>query len=95
MKTVRHPVHWNFGTFCITKACGGVGMYDDDKARTFLKVDGLPFKFRMLDGDGNAYFYGYNKTNNDNEAFGPLDDYGVAFGCTEIQYRNDGKWETL
>jgi hypothetical protein len=27
--------------------------------------------------------------------FGPLEDYGEAFGCTEIQYLEAGKWVSL
>lgn len=50
-------------------------------------------KFRLLDDDGNIYCEGIATPDED---FGPLDDYGMgALGCTEIQYRVDGKWRAL
>lgn len=56
-----------------------------------------PYKFRLLDDDGVIYAYGYSKTNDDEEAFLPLDDYQGAYGVTEIQYRDPKtkEWETL
>ena len=53
-------------------------------------------KFRMLNGDGEVYYYGYSSDNNTEDAFAPLDDFGGPNdGCTEIQYYENGKWETL
>ena len=49
--------------------------------------------FRMLDDDGEVYYTGYS---DDNSSFKPLDDFGTPnAGCTEIQYFENGKWETL
>lgn len=52
----------------------------------------LIHSFRLLDDDGIVYFNGSASELN----FNPLDDYGVAFGCTEMQHLNHlGEWETL
>jgi hypothetical protein len=56
----------------------------------------LPYKFRMLDDDGNIYFYGESDDSASESAFAPLDDFGLPYaGCTEIQYLENGKWEPL
>lgn len=54
-------------------------------------------KFRLLDDDGEIYFYGeYDGINgSESEAFAPLDEWGTAFGCTEMEYKKDGEWKTL
>ena len=57
-------------------------------------------KFRLLDDDKEVYFVGLildSALNGcEEEAFAPLDSpLGTGFGCTEMQYRKDGKWETL
>jgi hypothetical protein len=55
-------------------------------------------KFRLLDDDKEVYFYGeYDGLNKDEAwAFSPLDDWGAAFGCTILEYKNEsGEWETL
>ena len=50
-------------------------------------------KFRMLDDDGMVYYVGYS---NDSSSFQPLDDFGMPnAGCTDIQYLENGKWESL
>lgn len=56
-----------------------------------------PYKFRLLDDDGVIYAYGYSKTNNDENAFLPLDYYAGAYGVTMIEYRNPKtkEWEML
>ena len=55
--------------------------------------------FRILDDDGHPYYIGrcWCEDGTDSEdGFGPLDDWGRAdVGATDIQYRKDGKWETL
>ena len=52
-------------------------------------------KFRMYDDDGELYFTGLY-VGDDYDLFAPLDDYGQpAAGCTSIQYKLDGKWETI
>jgi len=49
--------------------------------------------FKLKDDDGNLYFRGKCL---DNSSFSPLDDYGIAFGCTILEYRNtDGTWSAL
>jgi hypothetical protein len=51
-----------------------------------------PHFFRLFDDDGILYFAGECSE----EEFFPLDDYGAAFGCTEIRYMNKhGVYETL
>ena len=57
-------------------------------------------KFRMLDDDGNVYYYGIVAAadiESEEAAFGPLDDFGAPnAGCTMIQWRTeDGEWETI
>ncbi len=57
-----------------------------------IKRDGK--KFRLLDDDKNIYGYGWIV--GDYDGFEPLDDYGTpGLGATEIQYQNNGRWETL
>lgn len=55
------------------------------------------YKFRLLDDNNVVYFEGYCDTNDDEEAFEPLDDFGDAFGCTKIEYYDPEKniWEIL
>lgn len=53
--------------------------------------------FRLLDDDKYLYFEGiYNglKESGD-KAFEPLDDFGGSYGCTELQYFENGNWKTL
>ena len=51
-------------------------------------------QFRMLDDDKNIYGYGY--ITGEYDGFEPLDDYGEGgLGATEIQYMENGRWETL
>lgn len=57
-----------------------------------LKKSDLKKLFRLRDDDGITYFKGYS---NDSNSFFPLDTLGVSYGCNEIQYYQDGKWETL
>ena len=64
--------------------------YDDSKDHK------LVYKFRLLDDDDNIYCYGLSSSNDDENAFSPLDDFGLGmFGCTSIQYYNNGVWEAL
>jgi len=50
-------------------------------------------QFRLLDDDDNIYFQGIT---NDTD-FAPLDDFGVAFGCTSLHYKllDSNVWEVL
>lgn len=58
-------------------------------------------RFKIYDDDGELYYSGYFLGDSfDEDAFGPLDDYGTPnAGATEIRYLRikDGKevWETL
>ena len=56
-------------------------------------------KFRLLDDDGEVYFEGLITeaalNGPEEESFAPLDDFGRGYGCTELQYREGGKWVTL
>ena len=52
-----------------------------------------PHEFRMLDDDGEVYYLGRSTVP---DSFAPLDDLGTPdAGATTIQYRRDGRWETL
>lgn len=53
--------------------------------------------FRLLDDDQEVYFIGYFvDISGKADEFEPKDDFGEAFGCTEIQYLNDkGVWKAL
>lgn len=55
-------------------------------------VEKCKFKFRLLDDDEEVYFEGLS---GNSSSFSPLDGFGVAFGCTDIQYFENGKWESL
>ena len=53
------------------------------------------FKFRLKD-DGQVYYEGLCNDNNSQDAFAPLDDFGMPnAGCTSIEYFNNGSWEVL
>ena len=54
-------------------------------------------EFRLLDGDGTVYFQGrmWSEDPGSDDDFAPLDCYGSAFGCVEIQYHVDGEWASL
>lgn len=49
-------------------------------------------KFRLLDGDRNIYFEGLATRN---DSFEPLDFLGSEYGCTDIQYLENGKYFSL
>jgi len=58
--------------------------------------DKLIHRFRLLDGDGGAYYEGLSDDCDSENAFAPLDDFGEGnAGCTEIQYQQRGIWVTL
>lgn len=65
------------------------------------KGDGTELKnrFRMLDDDGELYYEGRCDTADDDNALGPLDDFGTPnAGATTIQYWTAGKgggWKNL
>jgi len=56
----------------------------------------LKHKFRLKDGDGEIYYYGRSFTCDDDDAFEPLDGFGMPnAGCTDIEYYNGETWEVL
>ena len=59
----------------------------------------LTKRFRMLDSDGVLYYSGRCNTNDDNNALGPLDNFGEPnAGATTIQYwvaGAGGGWKNL
>jgi hypothetical protein len=57
----------------------------------------LTKQFRMLDDDRVLCYEGRNDTDDDDYAFGPLDDVGGPnAGCTTIEYNIPGKgWKAL
>ena len=81
--------------YFITKVCKSIS---DDGRSHYKNADknhsGL-FKFRLLDDDGCVYFYGYSDDCSGEDAFAPLDEYGVNFGCTDIQYIENGVYKSL
>lgn len=67
------------------------------KAYTEEQIEKLKGKmnhwFKCLDDDGEVYFWGVCSSDS---SFAPLDYVGEAYGCTEIQYKNEnGIYETL
>jgi len=82
--------------FVITKWCKSITDSGKDEY-TGKAHENMPYKFRLLDDDGIIYAYGYSKTNDDEKAFAPLDEYEGAYGCTSIEYKNPetGEYEQL
>lgn len=77
---------------------GPYGMTDEQE--TLLLAHGEDtHEFRLFDDDGNMYYSGwYVGDPNAEEAFGPLDDFGMPdSGCTRIDFldKSTGKWEEL
>lgn len=70
-------------------AVGICGIYTPN----YVKPEELPQTFRILSDDGDICYEGKAGSNVD---FEPLDDFSMPnAGCTEIQYFENGKWETL
>jgi hypothetical protein len=59
--------------------------------------EGFPSeKFRMFDDDGELYYEGMLNKIMNLQGLNHLDDFGMPnAGCTEIQYFEKGKWNTL
>ena len=47
-------------------------------------------KFRLLNGHGETEFHGYIYGEFRGEE--PLEEYGREYGCTNIEYEQDGQW---
>ena len=65
------------------------------EGETFYNYRGGNHKFRLLDDDGEVYFYGLSDSDNDEQAFEPLDFFGTTWGCVDIQYKVNGRYESL
>lgn len=53
-------------------------------------------RFRLKDDDDTVYYEGLCDDSSSEEAFEPLDDFGMPNdGCTSIEYFENGKWEVL
>lgn len=100
----RDVLHEEIGTIPAspnaTKSRVGTQSFGFDEARR----PEMKHRFRMYGGDavpGNdtedLIYEGLCTSNDDDEAFAPLDDFGTPdAGCTEIRYlQEDGRWETL
>ncbi len=64
------------------------------------KGDGseLKYRFRMYDDDGNLYYTGRCSSWDDDDALGPLDNFGAPnAGAVRIDYQNPTtkQWEVL
>lgn len=83
--------------FFITKNCACISDSGKDEYRNKGRSHEGMFKFRLLDDDGEVYFYGYSSSCDDEDAFEPLDCYGEAYGCTAIEYKDPetGEYEQL
>lgn len=95
------------GTNLNAKGLIGPGIATENDIKRLRAGEGR--KFRMLDDDGEVYYYG--RVLEDDECtdeyesgmFGgdgecaPFDDFGRPnAGCTQLEYKNaDGKWEGL
>lgn len=69
-------------------------------ATKFAEENQMTEEFRLLDADGNVYFYGRCVGLDDadgDEAFALLDAMQPLYGVTEMQYRqaDEVKWKTL
>ena len=67
---------------------------------THKKLEGDTIKFRLLDDDGIIYMYGEMLKSvwddgEEEDLFEPLDWSEGCYGCTEIQFKENGKYETL
>lgn len=57
-----------------------------------VKNDKYKFNFKLFDDDSILYVEGFSTIKN---SFEPLDDFGRLYGCTEIHYLNNKKFEEL
>jgi|TARA_R110000822_G_scaffold156219_2_gene296003 hypothetical protein len=77
-------------------AVGVTGPRNASKAALADLAAGGGHAFRLLDGDGEAYYLGRSSSSDDDAAFEPLEDFGEPnAGCTDIQYRGRGGWTSL
>ena len=78
-------------------AKGTAGPHDIVMANSEIREHPDAHDFRMLDDEGNIMCYGkFVGDASSEDAFGPLDDFGTPnWGCTEIQYKENGEWKCL
>lgn len=67
------------------------------KSIHFTNKTACPYHFKLYTDDNDLIYEGFCSDNDSEDAFAPLDDYGMPnFGCSYIQYKQpDGTWETL
>lgn len=56
------------------------------------KTPAMIHPFKIFDDDGILYLEGLSA---ENSSFDPLDEFGIIYGCTEIHYLENGKFERL
>jgi hypothetical protein len=79
--------------FIITKDIIGDDAYTGEVfARLDESTEKCTIPFRLFDDDGELYFEGLGSNSS---SFAPLDNFGSGFGCTDIQYFENNKWESL
>lgn len=73
-------------------------VYNCAKSNNFGNIRGRRHTFRLLDGKGKIRYRGYSIFP-DNANYGallrPLIDFGVLHGCSQIAYKNGGKYSTI
>ena len=68
----------------------------DENTFTFLEKEKLNqnkkhcYSFKLFDDDGIEYFKGVSSEKWD---FKPLDEFGLAYGCSEIKYWEENKYK--
>ncbi len=82
-------------TWIITKWTKHITDTGKDEKSKDIRLPIMIHKFRLKDDDGLIYAYGYSTTNDEEEAFEPLDYLGELYGCTSIEYYNNRQWEQL
>jgi len=72
----------------ITKWCKIITDDNKDKIISITKEQQaqMPYVFRLLDDDDQIYAYGISSSDDDEEAFKPLDNHSNDYGVTDIQY---------
>jgi hypothetical protein len=89
----------------IVKVTGSERIADSDAIKAFDAEEHV--EFRLRDDDGIIYHYGEmlkRQLDGDMEKehimgeeapFEPLDSFGNAFGCTSMEYLENGEWKRL
>jgi hypothetical protein len=78
-----------------TNAHGTVGPSTATLSHNAIRSHPKRERFRMLDDDGEVYYEGFAVLREEDDGFGPLDDFGAPnAGCTQIDYWESG-WKPL